>query len=173
MKVCAAAVDSFRGVIFTETRNVDFPSKAASWTSPGVLILRGIRRVNSYLGWKLRLEFKFTSARIKALIEYLSPFGFRGRLLSTERSTRVAELSRGTIHVNGREVVVEIESTVSFEVSFIGPLAGLIVEVFLSKYLILPAKELGNCISREIECEAELDCNLKGMTYYTVRPEGL
>ena len=33
----------------------------------------------------------------------------------------MAELSRGTVQVDGSEVVVDIESTVSFEVSLIGP----------------------------------------------------
>ena len=33
----------------------------------------------------------------------------------------MAELSRGTVHVDGSEVMVDIESTVSFEVSLIGP----------------------------------------------------
>ena len=69
----------------------------------------------------LNLEFRHTSARIKASIEYSSPFGLHGRLSSTERSTRVAELFRGTVHVDGSEVIVDIESTVSFEVSLIGP----------------------------------------------------
>lgn len=67
------------------------------------------------------VKIRRTSARIKASIEYLSPFGFCERLSSAERSTSVAELSRGTVHVDGSEVVVDIESTVSFEVSLIGP----------------------------------------------------
>lgn len=33
----------------------------------------------------------------------------------------MAELFRGTVHVDGSEVVVNIESTVSLEVSLIGP----------------------------------------------------
>ena len=33
----------------------------------------------------------------------------------------MAELSRGTVHVDGSEVVVNNELTVSFEVSLIGP----------------------------------------------------
>ena len=38
-----------------------------------------------------------------------------------QKSTRVAELSRGTVHVDGSEVIVDSESTVSFEVSLNGP----------------------------------------------------
>lgn len=60
----------------------------------------------------------------------------------------MAELSRGTVHVDGSEVIVDIESTVSFEVSLIGPKAvtesvGILAfpfEIFLLT-LAIPAEE--------------------------------
>jgi hypothetical protein len=67
------------------------------------------------------MHLRHTSAQIKASIEYASPFGFRGRLSHSERSTRVADLSLGTVHVDGSVVRVDRESTVSFEVSLTGP----------------------------------------------------
>ena len=60
-------------------------------------------------------------AQIKASIVYSSPFDFCRKLSSAERSTIVAELSWGTVHVDGSEVIVDIVSTVSFEVSLNGP----------------------------------------------------
>ena len=74
----------------------------------------------NYLKTERRPEFEHASARINASIEYLSPFSLRGKLSHAERSTSVAELSRGTVHVDGSEVIVDIESTVSFDVSLMG-----------------------------------------------------
>jgi hypothetical protein len=62
----------------------------------------------------------------------------------------VAELSRGTVHVDGSEVVVDIESTVSLEVSLIGPegfgkvtvLVDFPFDIFLLTFVI-PAEKLG------------------------------
>ena len=90
-----------------------------------------------------------------------------GRLSIAERSRRVAELSRGTVHVDGSEVIVDNESTMSFEVSFIGPQdfgevsVGILLfpfEFFLLPFVI-PAEEPDiNLISGEIERELELEC---------------
>ena len=100
-------------------------------------------------------EFRYTSARIKVSIVYSSPFVFHGSLSSAERSTIVAELSRGTAHVDGSEVIVVIVSTVSFDMSFIGPDSedfAFPFEVFL-----MPAEEPDrNRISGEIEREPEI-----------------
>ena len=90
---------------------------------------------------------------------YSSPFVFRGSLSSAERSTIVAELSRGTAHVDGSEVIVDIVSTVSFDVSFIGPDSedfALPLEVFLLTF-VMPAEEPDrNRISGDIEREPEI-----------------
>jgi hypothetical protein len=84
-----------------------------------------------------------------------------------ERSTRVAELSCGTGHVGGSEVMVDIESTVSFEVSFIGPEGFSKVSVdsilpfpfdnFPLTFVISAEEPNGNGISGEIEREPKLD----------------
>ena len=52
----------------------------------------------------------------------------------------MAVLSRGTVHVDGSEVIVDIESTVSFEVILIGPEARgfRVSEVLMG---ILPGEE--------------------------------
>ena len=73
----------------------------------------------------------------------------------------MAELSWGTVHVDGSEVVVNIESTVSFKVSLIGPEGfdevtvpvDFPFDIFLLTFVI-PAEELyRNRISGEIERE--------------------
>ena len=61
----------------------------------------------------------------------------------------MAELSQGTVHVDGSEVIVDIELTVSFEVSFIRPegfgkvsvnILAFPFEVFLLTF-VTPAEE--------------------------------
>ena len=104
-----------------------------------------------------------TSAQINASIEYLSPFGLRRKLSQAERSTSVAELSQGTVHVNGSEVIVDIESIVSFDVSLMGlEASGETSElstrafpfaVFLLIFLIFADESDRNWISGEIERE--------------------
>jgi len=96
-----------------------------------------------------------TSARINASIEYLSPFGLHGKLSQAERST--------TVHVDGSEVIVDIESTVSFDVSLMGLEASSETSesstwafpfaVFLLIFLILADESDRNWISGEIERE--------------------
>jgi hypothetical protein len=108
-----------------------------------------------------RPEFRHTSAQINASIKYLSPLGLHGKLSHAERSASVAELSWGTVHVNGSEAIVDTESTVSFDVSLMGLEASsetlstqaFSLTVFLLIFLILANESDINLISGEIECE--------------------
>jgi hypothetical protein len=74
----------------------------------------------------------------------------------------VAELSRGTVHVDGSEVIVDIESTVSFEVSLIGPegvgkvSVGILpfpFDVFRLTFVIRAEEPERNSMSGEMERE--------------------
>ena len=57
--------------------------------------------------------FRHTLALISTSIEYSSPFGFHGTLSKAKKSTSVAELFQGIVHVDGSEDVVDIELMVS------------------------------------------------------------
>ena len=65
----------------------------------------------------------------------------------------MAELIRGTAHVDGSEVVVDIESTVSFKVSLIGPEGFRKVSVGILAFPFEVFLLTGNGISGENECE--------------------
>ena len=96
------------------------------------------------------------------------------RLSIAERSRRAAELSRGTVHVDVSDVIVDSELTMSFEVSFIGPQdfgevsMGILpfpFEVLLLPFVI-PAEEPDiNLISGGIEQEPELECHGKSTVW--------
>ena len=70
----------------------------------------------------------------------------------------MAELSQGTVYVDGSEVIVDIESTASFDMSLIeleasGETSHTWAFPFLSIFLILADESDRNSISGEVECE--------------------